>query len=75
MNRGRKNNLILNVDKAREIINDLRTNQPRHPLVFVNNSAVEVISSTEFLGVHITDSITYSVNTTSLEKGHSSSCG
>lgn len=66
MNRGRKNNLILKVDKAKQINNDFRKNQPRHPLVFANNSAVEVISSTEFPEVHITDSITYSVNTTSL---------
>lgn len=65
MNRG-KNNLILNMDKAKEMINDLRKNQPRHPLVFTNNSAV---------GVPITDSIAYSVNTTSLVKGRSSSCG
>ncbi|KAI3374115.1 hypothetical protein L3Q82_005930 [Scortum barcoo] len=57
------NNLILNVDvKTKEIIVDFRKIQPSHAPLLINNSAVEVVSSTRFLGVHITDDLTWSVN-------------
>ncbi|KAI3363941.1 hypothetical protein L3Q82_001546 [Scortum barcoo] len=52
------NNLILNVDKTKEIIVDFRKIQPSHAPLLINNSAVEVVSSTKFLGVHITDDLT-----------------
>ncbi|KAI3357423.1 hypothetical protein L3Q82_015858, partial [Scortum barcoo] len=60
------NNLILNVDKTKEIIVDFRKIQPSHAPLLINNSAVEVVSSTKFLGVHITDDLTWSVNSASL---------
>ncbi|KAI3369842.1 hypothetical protein L3Q82_024428 [Scortum barcoo] len=62
------NNLILNVDKTKEIIVDFRKIQPSHAPLLINNSAVEVVSSTKFLGVHITDDLTWSVNSASLVK-------
>ncbi|XP_040908606.1 NACHT, LRR and PYD domains-containing protein 12-like, partial [Toxotes jaculatrix] len=62
------NNLILNVDKTKEIIVDFRKFQPSHAPLLINNSAVEVVSSTKFLGVHITDDLTWSVNSASLVK-------
>ncbi|KAI3362499.1 hypothetical protein L3Q82_012792 [Scortum barcoo] len=40
------NNLILNVDKTKEIIVDFRKIQPSHAPLLINNSAVEVVSST-----------------------------
>ncbi|KAI3366460.1 hypothetical protein L3Q82_000594 [Scortum barcoo] len=62
------NNLILNADKTKEIIVDFRKIQPSHAPLLINNSAVEVVSSTKFLGVHITDDLTWSVNSASLVK-------
>ena len=49
---------ILNVDKTKEIIVDFRKNQPSYAPLFINNTAVEVVNSTKFLGVHITDTLT-----------------
>uniref|UniRef100_A0A4W6DNS9 Reverse transcriptase domain-containing protein n=1 Tax=Lates calcarifer TaxID=8187 RepID=A0A4W6DNS9_LATCA len=62
------NSLILNVDKTKELIVDFRENQPSHAPLLINNKTVEVVSSTKFLGVHITDDLTWSVNTASLVK-------
>ena len=62
------NNLILNVDKTKEIIVDFRKNQPSHAPLLINNTVVEVVYSTKFLGVHIPDTLTWSVNTASLVK-------
>ncbi|KAM4532184.1 uncharacterized protein V3H82_026049 [Fundulus diaphanus] len=54
----RENSLILNVEKTKEIIVDFRKNQPHHAPLLIN----------KFLGVHIMDNLTWSVNTTSLVK-------
>ena len=40
---------------------------PHIPLI-INGSAVESVKSTKFLGVHITDDLTWSINTTALVK-------
>ncbi|KAI3361701.1 hypothetical protein L3Q82_002059 [Scortum barcoo] len=56
------------LDKTKEIIVDFRKIQPSHAPLLINNSAVEVVSSTKFLGVHITDDLTWSVNSASLVK-------
>ncbi|KAF7643942.1 hypothetical protein LDENG_00230570, partial [Lucifuga dentata] len=42
--------------------------QPSHTPLHINNSAVEVVESTKFLGVHITDTLTWTKNTGSLVK-------
>ena len=49
----RENNLILNVDKTKEIIVDFRKKQSSHAPLLINN--MEVVNSTKLLGVHITD--------------------
>ncbi|XP_061143633.1 uncharacterized protein LOC133160076 isoform X1 [Syngnathus typhle] len=64
----RDNGLILNVEKTKEIIVDFRKNQPHYAPLIINSSAVEVVSSTKFLGVHITDYLTWTGNTTTLVK-------
>ena len=61
-------NLVLNVNKTKEIIVDFRRNQPSHTPLLISDTAVEVVSSTKFLGVQITDSLTWSSNTASLVK-------
>ena len=53
----KKNNMDLNADKTKEIIVDFRRSRPSHTSLFINDTAVEVLSSTRFLGVHITDNL------------------
>ena len=50
------------------IIVDFRKKQPCHAPPLNNDTAVEVVSSTEFLGVHIRDNLTWFVNTAGLVK-------
>ncbi|XP_038144350.1 uncharacterized protein LOC119785667 [Cyprinodon tularosa] len=64
----RGNNLILNVKKTKEIIIDFRKSRPTHTPLLINDSAVEVVSSTKFLGVHITDNLSWSPHIFSLMK-------
>nr|XP_049579054.1 uncharacterized protein LOC125970577 [Syngnathus scovelli]XP_049579055.1 uncharacterized protein LOC125970577 [Syngnathus scovelli] len=64
----RENSLILNEEKMKEIIVDFRKKQPHHAPLIINSSAVEVVSSTKFLGVHITEDLTWTMNTTALVK-------
>ncbi|KAL0149199.1 hypothetical protein M9458_055433 [Cirrhinus mrigala] len=64
----RDNNLSLNVDKTKEIIVDFRRTHPAHLPLSINGSAVEIVRSTKFLGVHITEELTWTDNTTSLTK-------
>ncbi len=62
------NNLLLNVEKTKEIIVDFRKKQHRHTPLIINNTVVEVVSSVKFLGVQITASLTRTANITSLVK-------
>lgn len=64
----RDNGLIFNVDITKEIIVDFRKKWPSHAPLLINNTRVEVVSSIKFLRVHITDKLTWSVNTASLVK-------
>lgn len=63
-----RNNLQLNVNKTKEITVDFRKQHPTHTPLTINGSAVESVKSTKFLGVHITDDLTWTTNTTSLVK-------
>ena len=62
------NNLHLNVNKTKEITVDFRKNCKPHTPLTIKGSAVESVKSTKFLGVHITDDLTWTTNTTSLVK-------
>lgn len=62
------NNLILNVDKTREIVVDFRKKQSSHSPLLIKNAIVEQVSSIKFLGVQITDTLTWSLNTSALVK-------
>lgn len=64
----RVNNLVLNVDQIKEIIVDFRRFRPSHTPLLINATAVEIVSSTKFLGVHITDNLSWSIHTSSLVK-------
>ena len=52
-------NLHLNVDKTKEMVVDFRSDHS--PLTI--NSPVEIISSTKFLGVHLMENLTWTLNT------------
>ncbi|KAL0161079.1 hypothetical protein M9458_044804, partial [Cirrhinus mrigala] len=62
------NNLSLSVSKTKEVVMDFRRNSVDHPPLSIDSSAVERVSSTKFLGVHITEDLTWTTNTMSLSK-------
>ncbi|KAL0154309.1 hypothetical protein M9458_050422 [Cirrhinus mrigala] len=62
------NNLSLNVSKTKEVVMDFRRNSVDHPPLTIYSSAVERVSSTKFLGVHITENLSWTTNVTSLNK-------
>ncbi|KAL0161476.1 hypothetical protein M9458_045201, partial [Cirrhinus mrigala] len=62
------NNLSLNVGKTKEVVMDFRRNSVDHPPLTIDSSTVERVSSTKFLGVHITEDLTWTTNVTSLNK-------
>ncbi|KAM9831975.1 LOW QUALITY PROTEIN: protein NLRC3-like [Neosynchiropus ocellatus] len=64
----RDNNLVLSVDQTKDITVDFSKNQPSRPPILMNGTAAEVVSSVRFLGVLITNSLTWSVNTGSLRR-------
>ncbi len=47
---------------------DFRRNSGDHPPLTITSSAVERVSSTKFLGVHIKEDLTWTTNTTLLSK-------
>ncbi len=62
------NNLSLNVSKTKEVVMDFRMNSVDHPPLTIDSSTVERVSSTKFLGMYITEDLTWTTNTTSLSK-------
>ncbi|KAI3370336.1 hypothetical protein L3Q82_025113 [Scortum barcoo] len=48
------NNISLNVEKTKEIVVDFRRTRPQHAPLTINGTTVERVSSTKFLGVHVT---------------------
>ncbi|KAK2899445.1 hypothetical protein Q8A73_012574 [Channa argus] len=62
------NNLSLNVDKTKEMVVDFRRAQGDHSPLIIDGSSVEMVKSTKFLGVHLADNLTWSVNTSSITK-------
>uniref|UniRef100_A0A3Q3GD57 Reverse transcriptase domain-containing protein n=1 Tax=Labrus bergylta TaxID=56723 RepID=A0A3Q3GD57_9LABR len=64
----RDNNLFLNVDKTKEVVVDFRRVPTPKPPLTIDGAAVERVSSTKFLGVHISEDLSWTTNTTSLAK-------
>ncbi|KAI5108018.1 gastrula zinc finger protein XlCGF28.1-like [Silurus meridionalis] len=62
------NNLSLNVDKTKEMVVDFRRAQSNHSPLNIDGSYVEIIKSTKFLGVHLADNLTWSLNTSFITK-------
>ncbi len=60
-------NLSLNVEKTKEVVVDFRRrNSIDHPSLTIDSSTVAKVSSTKFLGLHITEDLTWTTNTMSL---------
>ncbi|KAI3362571.1 hypothetical protein L3Q82_001613 [Scortum barcoo] len=67
----RQNNLCINVKKTKEMIVDFRRGRHLPPPLYIGGTAVEVVSSYRYLGVHISDDLTWSNNTSCLiRKAH-----
>jgi len=64
----RHNNLSLNVEKTKEIVVDFRRAHIQHTPLTINGAAVERVSSTKFLGVHVSEDLSWTTNTSSLAK-------
>ena len=62
------NNLTLNTDKTKEMIVDMRKKRRPHQPLFIRELEVERVSSFKYLGVHITEDFTWTLNTTQLVK-------
>ncbi|XP_061149648.1 uncharacterized protein LOC133163607 [Syngnathus typhle] len=64
----RDNNLLLNIDKTKEIVVDFRKGHTQHLPLTIDGAVVERVSSARFLGVHISEDLSWSTNTASLAK-------
>ncbi len=62
------NNLSLNVEKTKEIVVDFRRVHTQHAPLTINGATVERVSSTKFLGVHITEDLSWTNNTAALAR-------
>ncbi|KAK3523843.1 hypothetical protein QTP70_010454 [Hemibagrus guttatus] len=62
------NNLSLNINKNKEMVVDFRRSQSGHSPLFIDGSSVEIVKSTKFLGVHLAENLTWSLNTSSISK-------
>ncbi|XP_067362509.1 von Willebrand factor A domain-containing protein 5A-like isoform X3 [Channa argus] len=62
------NNLSLNVEKMKEMVVDFRRALIQHIPLTINGANVERVSSTKFLGVHITEDLSWTDNTAALAK-------
>ena len=63
-----ENNLILNINKTKELIVDFSKQQREHPPIHIDGTAVEKVVSFKFLCVHITDHLKWSTHTDSVVK-------
>lgn len=64
----RDNNLVQNFSKAKEIVVYFWRGRAQHPPLGINSAAMERVSSTTFLVVHISEDPSWPTNTGSLVK-------
>ena len=62
------NNLSLNVNKTKEMIVDYRKKRTEHTPILIDGAVVEQVESFKFLGVHITNKLTWSKHTKTVVK-------
>jgi hypothetical protein len=62
------NNLSLNTIKTKEMILDYRKRRTEHASILIDGAVVEQVESFKFLGVHITNKLTWSKHTKTVVK-------
>ncbi len=66
-----ENHLSLNIDKTKELVVDYRRQSREHTNITIDKTPVERVTSFKFLGVHITEDLTWSAHTDAvLKKAH-----
>ncbi len=66
-----ENHLSLNIDKTKELVVDYRRQSREHTHITIDKTPVKRVSSFKFLGVHITEDLTWSAHTDAvLKKAH-----
>ncbi len=66
-----ENHLSLNIDKTKELVVDYRRQSREHTPITIDKTPVEQVNSFKFLGVHITEDLTWSAHTDAvLKKAH-----
>ncbi len=66
-----ENHLSLNIDKTKELAVDFRRQSREHTPITIDKTPVEWVNSFKFLGIHITEDLTWSVHTNAvLKKSH-----
>ncbi len=68
-----ENHLSLNIDKTKELVVDYRRQSREHTPITIDKTPVERVTSFKFLGVHITEDLTWSAHRCSAEEGTSAS--
>ncbi len=68
-----ENHLSLNIDKTKELVVDYRRQSREHTPITIDKTPVERVSSFKFLGVHITEDLTWSAHTDAVSEGTSAS--
>ncbi len=63
-----ENHLSLNIDKTKELVVDYRRQSREHTPISIDKTPVERVNSFKFLGVHITEDITWSAHTDAVLK-------
>ncbi|KAI4872906.1 hypothetical protein NFI96_001928 [Prochilodus magdalenae] len=63
------NNLVLNTQKTKEVIVDFRKSRNQaHTPIHISGAEVECVSNFKFLGVHISEDLTWSLNSSTMVK-------
>lgn len=57
------NSLVLNTDKTKELILDFRKKAPPPQPLWIKGAVVERVDSFSFLGLHVTNNLSWSENT------------
>ncbi len=66
-----ENHLSLNIDKTKELVVDYRRQSREHTPITIDKTPVERVTSFKFLGIHITEDLTWSAHTDAvLKKAH-----
>ncbi len=63
-----ENHLSLNIDKTKELVMGFRRQSREHTPITIDKTPVERVNSFKFLGVHITEDLTWSAHTDAVLK-------